>query len=118
VAVTHGEPNDADQLDPASRRVTTTVGLDGQHLPGAVAAGAGGVWVLASGGRLQRIDPAANQVVHALQAGPQTVDRGRLAVGAGAVWVSDADTTPCSASTPTADPETQMRPSSPPSEFL
>jgi streptogramin lyase len=92
VAVTHGEPNDADQLDPASRRVTTTVGLDGQHLPGAVAAGAGGVWVLASGGRLQRIDPAANQVVHALQAGPQTVDRGRLAVGAGAVWVSDADT--------------------------
>jgi hypothetical protein len=26
-----------------------------------VAAGAGGVWVLASGGLLQRIDPAANQ---------------------------------------------------------
>jgi streptogramin lyase len=80
------------RIDPASRRVTATVGLDGQHLPGAVAAGAGGVWVLASGGLLQRIDPAANQVVHALQAGPQTVDSGRLAVGAGAVWVSDADT--------------------------
>jgi streptogramin lyase len=79
------------RIDPASRRVTATVRLDGQHLPGAVVVGAGAVWVFAGGGLLQRIDPAANQVVHALAVGPQTVDSGRLAVGAGAVWLSDAE---------------------------
>jgi streptogramin lyase len=128
VAVTHGEEQDADQLDPqtgkataiglggapagaafgagsfwvsvdnatlaridpASRRVTT-VRLDGQHLPGAVVVGDGAVWVFAGGGLLQRVDPAANRVVHTLAVGPQGVDRGRLAVGAGAVWLSDAE---------------------------
>jgi streptogramin lyase len=48
------------------------------------------VWVFASGGLLQRIDPDANRVVHTLQAGPQEVEFGRLAAGAGAVWLSDA----------------------------
>jgi virginiamycin B lyase len=76
------------RIDPASRRVTATVRLDGQHLPGAVVVGAGAVWVFA-GGLLQRVDPAANQVVHTLAVGPQGVDDGRLAVGAGAVWLSD-----------------------------
>jgi streptogramin lyase len=77
------------RIDPASGRVTATVRLDGQHLPGAVAVGEGAVWVLA-GGLLQRIDPASNRLVHALQAGPEGVDSGRLATGAGAVWASDA----------------------------
>jgi streptogramin lyase len=78
------------RIDPASRRVVATVGLDGQHLPGAVIVGADAVWVFASGGLLQRIDPAANRVVHTLQVGPQEVEAGRLAAGAGAVWLSDA----------------------------
>jgi streptogramin lyase len=129
VAVTHGDEQDADQLDPqtgkatairlggapvgaafgagsfwvslesstlaridpTSRRVTATVRLDGQHLPGDVVVGAGAVWVLAGGGLLQRIDPAANQVVGTLAVGPQTVDSGRLAVDAGSVWLSDAE---------------------------
>jgi streptogramin lyase len=77
------------RIDPASRRVIATVRLDGQHLPGAVIVGGDAVWVFASG-LLQRIDPAANQVVHTLQVGPQEVEAGRLAAGAGAVWLSDA----------------------------
>jgi streptogramin lyase len=127
VAVTHGEEQDADQLDPqtgkataiglggvpagaafgagsfwvsaqdstlaridpASRRVVATVRLDANHLPGAVAVGEGAVWVFAAG-LLQRIDPASDQVLHTLAVGPQTVDSGRLTVGAGSVWLSDA----------------------------
>jgi streptogramin lyase len=77
------------RIDPASRRVTATVRLDGQHLPGAVTVAGDAAWVFASG-LLQRIDPAANRVVHTLQVGPQEVEAGRLAAGAGAVWLSDA----------------------------
>jgi streptogramin lyase len=79
------------RIDPASRRVVATVRLDGQHLPGAVVVGDGVVWVLAGNGVLQRVDPAANQVVHTLAVGPQALERGRLAVGAGAIWLSDAE---------------------------
>ena len=53
--------------------------------------GDGVVWVFAGGGLLQRVDPAANRVVHSLAVGPDSVDGGRLAVGAGAVWLSDAE---------------------------
>jgi streptogramin lyase len=129
VAVTHGDTNDADQLDPrtgaataihlggdpagaafgagsfwvsaqnstlaridpASRRVVATTRLDANHLPGAVVVGDGAVWVFAGGGLLQRIDLASNQVVHTLAVGPAGVDGGRLAVGAGSVWLSDAE---------------------------
>jgi streptogramin lyase len=129
LAVTHGDANDADQLDPrtgtataiglggspagaafgagsfwvsaqnatlaridpASRRVVATIRLDANHLPGAVVAGDGAVWVFAGGRLLQRIDPASSQVVHTLAVGPDGVDSGRLAVGAGSVWLSDAD---------------------------
>jgi streptogramin lyase len=79
------------RIAPASRRVVATVRLDGQHLPGAVVVGEGAVWVFAGGGLLQRVDPAGNRVVHTLQVGPEGVDSGRLAVGAGAVWLSDAE---------------------------
>ena len=79
------------RIDPASRRVVATVRLDGQHLPGAVVVGDGVVWVLAGSGVLQRVDPATNQVVHTLAVGPQTLEDGRLAVGEGAIWLSDAE---------------------------
>jgi streptogramin lyase len=79
------------RIDPASRQVTATVRLDGQHLPGAVVVGEGAVWVFAGGGLLQRIDPAGDRVVHTLSVGPEGVDSGRLAAGAGAVWLSDAE---------------------------
>ncbi len=78
------------RIDPARRRVVATIHLDRQHLPGEVVVGEGAVWVFASGGLLERIDPASNRVVHALAVGPQAGDLGRLAVGAGAVWLSDA----------------------------
>jgi virginiamycin B lyase len=78
------------RIDLASGRVVASVRLDRQRLPGAVAVGEGAVWVLAGGGLLQRIDPVGNRLVHALQAGPEGVDSGRLATGAGAVWASDA----------------------------
>jgi streptogramin lyase len=78
------------RIDPARRRVVATVPLDDLHLPGSVVVAGEAVWVFASGGLLQRIDPATNQVVHALRVGPQEVEFGRLAAGAGAVWLSDA----------------------------
>jgi streptogramin lyase len=43
-----------------------------------------------AGGLLQRVDPASNRLVHTLAVGPETVDSGRLAVGSGSVWLSDA----------------------------
>jgi streptogramin lyase len=79
------------RIDPASRRVVATIRLDANHLPGAVVVGEGAVWVFAGGGLLQRIDPADNQVVHTLAVGPDGVDSGRVAVGAGSVWLSDAE---------------------------
>jgi DNA-binding beta-propeller fold protein YncE len=78
------------RIDPASRQVVATIPLDDLRLPGSVVVAGEAVWVFASGGLLQRIDPTANQVVHTLQVGPQEVEFGRLAVGAGAVWLSDA----------------------------
>jgi streptogramin lyase len=77
------------RIDPAGGRVVASVRLDGQHLPGAVAAGEDAVWVFAAG-LLQRVDPASDQVVHTLAIGPETADSGRLAVGPGSVWLSDA----------------------------
>jgi streptogramin lyase len=79
------------RIDPASRRVVATVRLDARHLPGDLVIGDGAVWVFAGGGLLQRIDPVGNQVVYTLAVGPDGVDDGRLAVGAGAVWLSDAE---------------------------
>jgi streptogramin lyase len=79
------------RIDPTSRRVVATIRLDGDHLPGAVVVGDGAVWVFAGGGLLQRIDPASNRVVHTLRVGPDGVDYAQLAVGAGAVWLSDAE---------------------------
>jgi streptogramin lyase len=79
------------RIDPASGQVVATISLDADHLPGAVEVGDGAVWVFAGGGLLQRIDPVSNQVVHTLAVGPDGVDSGRLAVGAGSVWLSDAE---------------------------
>jgi len=79
------------RIDPASRRVVATIRLDADHLPGAVVVGDSAVWAFAGGGLLQRIDPVSNQVVHTLAVGPDGVDSGRLAVGAGSVWLSDAE---------------------------
>jgi hypothetical protein len=84
-----GENYTLARIDPARRQVVATIALDAQHVPGSVVVGDDAVWVFASG-LLQRIDPAANRVVHTLQVGPQQVDYGRLAAGAGAVWLSDA----------------------------
>jgi streptogramin lyase len=129
VALTHGGPKDADQLDPltgtataihlgglptgatfgagsfwasvdnstlaridpASRRLVATIGLDADHLPGEVVVGDGAVWVFAGPGLLERVDPAGNRVVHTLPVGPDSTAYGQLAVGAGAVWLSDAE---------------------------
>jgi streptogramin lyase len=79
------------RIDPTSGQVVATISLDADHLPGAVVVGDGAVWVFAGGGLLQRIDPVSNQVVHSLAVGPDGVDSGRLAVGAGSVWLSDAE---------------------------
>jgi streptogramin lyase len=74
--------------------VVATVHLDAKFLPGPVVVGDGAVWVYSGGGLLQRIDPASNRVVHTLP-GVGSAQLGtaysRLAAGAGAVWLSDAE---------------------------
>jgi streptogramin lyase len=82
------------RIDPTRRRVVATVRLDAKFLPGPLVVGDGAVWVYGGGGLLSRIDPASNRVVHALPgigSAQLGADYGRLAVGAGAVWLSDAE---------------------------
>lgn len=81
------------RIDPTRRRVVATIRLDATFLPGPVV-GDGAVWVYGGGGLLQRIDPASNRVVHTLPgigSAQLGAGYGRLAAGAGAVWLSDAE---------------------------
>ncbi len=56
--------------------------------PGAVAAGAGAVWVASpDGGRVSRIDPSSGAVVDTIKVGD---DPSAIAVGEGSVWVANA----------------------------
>ena len=82
------------RIDPTRRRVVATVRLDANQLPGPVVVGDGAVWVYGGGGLLQRIDPASNRVVHTLPgigSAQLGAGYGRLAAGAGAVWLGDAE---------------------------
>jgi outer membrane protein assembly factor BamB len=83
------------RIDPATRRVTARIAVDGEAF---VAAGAGAVWAIAGdlqftdGGpvRLLRIDPATNQVVARIPVRSQAGDRigpVDLQIEDGAVWV-------------------------------
>ena len=80
------------RIDPTRRRVVATIGLAG-YLAGPVVVGEGAVWVWGGGRLLRRVDPASKRVVHTLaDLGPYLgLDYARLAVGAGAVWLSDAE---------------------------
>jgi streptogramin lyase len=79
------------RIDPASRRLVASIPLDADHVPGDVVVGDGAVWVFAGPGLLQRVDPADNRLVHTLRVGPDSYASAQLAVGAGAVWLSDAE---------------------------
>jgi hypothetical protein len=82
------------RIDPTRRRVVATVRLDASFLPGPLVVGDGAVWVYGGGGLLQRIDPASNRVVHTLPgigSARLGASYGRLAAGAGALWLSDAE---------------------------
>jgi len=77
------------RVDPARDRVTATIDVGGR--PGAIVAGGNRVWVADDGGTgVTAIAPAGERV---LERGlPPHVAPLRLAVGAGAVWVSSATT--------------------------
>jgi hypothetical protein len=79
------------RIDPTRRRVVATIGLAG-YVAGPLVVGEGAVWVWGGGRLLRRVDPASKRVVHTLaDLGPYLgLDYARLAVGAGAVWLSDA----------------------------
>ncbi len=70
------------RIDPLTNAVVTTVPIIDSA---GIAAGADAVWVSAPG-RLVRIDPATNAVSATVPVGRQP---GHVAVGAGAVWVSN-----------------------------
>jgi ABC-type branched-subunit amino acid transport system substrate-binding protein/streptogramin lyase/predicted Ser/Thr protein kinase len=74
------------RLDPASKRVVATIELP--FVPGAVAAGEGGVWVTSLlDDTVVRVDPASNRPVATIPIGPGVND---VAAGAGAVWVTSS----------------------------
>jgi hypothetical protein len=102
------------RIDPASRRVTTTVGLDGQHLPG----GGGGRCRRGVGAGQRRAAaahrPGRQPRVHALQAAPRPLTAAGWRSARARSGSATPTPTPCSASTPTADPETQDAPQQPP----
>src|SRR5207237_4134158 len=92
------------RIDPGTGQVVATVDL-GDDFPLSIGAAEGGLYVLGEGDRLSRlvltrIDPSSNRVVYRV---PVYTDpggllgssgqRSRLAVGAGAVWVSRGDHT-------------------------
>ena len=86
------------RIDPHTGRVVARIpivaqpGLESPY-PIAVAVGLGSVWVLnANSANVTRIDPVQAGVTETIPIGIQHVPR-RLAVGAGAAWVADADGT-------------------------
>jgi len=85
------------RIDPRTGRVTpipivAQPGLESPY-PIAVAVGLGSVWVLnANSASVTRIDPVQAGVTATIPIGIQHVPR-RLAVGAGAAWIADADGT-------------------------
>jgi YVTN family beta-propeller protein len=81
------------RIDPAG--AAPAVALHIGHVPVALAAAADAVWAANQDGTLTRIDQAANRVTLTVpDAGPTYPATGEvgIAVGAGAVWVSDART--------------------------
>jgi YVTN family beta-propeller protein len=74
------------RLDPATGRVIAAIPLP--FVPGAIATGAGGVWVASLlDDTISRIDPTTNRIVATVRAGRGV--RG-VAVGEGAVWTANS----------------------------
>jgi len=86
-----GDSDTLMRIDPTRRRVVATIDLAG-YPAGPVVVGEGAVWVWGGGRLLRRVDPASKRVVHTLaDLGPYLgLEYARLAAGAGAVWLSDA----------------------------
>jgi len=85
------------RLDPATLRVTASLGLtlpfafvpgDDAFLPEYVSVGEHAVWVSSDRGVLARIDPRLARVESSVRLPPDTI--GGMAVGAGAVWVAES----------------------------
>jgi YVTN family beta-propeller protein len=72
------------RIDPRRHRILATIPL--RFPPGAVAAGAGAVWVSdALGDRVVRVDPSTNRIVASIPVGRGAAG---VAFGAGSVWVA------------------------------
>jgi len=74
------------RLDPGSGRQLAAIPLG--VVPGRLTAADGLLWVASASGRVTRIDMATNQVTGTFTVGGRTP---AVAVGAGSVWVIDAD---------------------------
>lgn len=78
------------RVDPKTHKVDATMAVGPQAAAGEIAAGAGAVWVSASGLPLVRIDPRTNRVAQRFTGS----GGGAVIVAHGSVWVAaDADTT-------------------------
>ena len=80
------DTDSAGLIDPGSGEIKRQVALGSS--PGAVAAGAGAVWVAAGDGTVSRIDPEADLVTQRI---PLDGAPSGIAYGAGAVWVTTSE---------------------------
>jgi branched-chain amino acid transport system substrate-binding protein len=91
------------RIDPLTNRVVARVrGVAAEN----IAAGEGGVWVVDGGERIAEIDPRTNAVARRIKVDAESL--ATLAVGAGAVWVTD----------PTGGTVTRIEPAPDPDEVV
>lgn len=93
--ITHFWEGTVTRLDPSTGAAVATIHLhvpkpivpgDQRFLPGAIAAGAGGVWIGTARGYVARIDPETNRVARYI---PVAADAtGPLVAGDGNVWIA------------------------------
>jgi virginiamycin B lyase len=74
------------RIDPATNQIVTTIAIPNAN---GVTVGLGAVWVVSTDGRVTRIDAATNQIVTTI---PTQATGGYIAVGNGAVWVTNPGT--------------------------
>jgi branched-chain amino acid transport system substrate-binding protein len=88
------------RIDPRTNRVVARIG---DVAAGNIAAGEGGVWVVDGEERIAEIDPRTNAIAQTIDVDAESL--AGLAIGAGAVWVTDPEGGTVTRIDPAEDPD-------------